>query len=354
MGRVDEPPAPEAGRGDEREVLAVDEMDARQVEPAVTAEPAEDLGEGPTEELEEWSAATLEEPAATSEAAEDVATWAGVAPLPIPEHDPLNDPLVVQPSAAEERPVPTSAASALDEQPAAEPAHEEQYEEQSTHEQRPAAEESDLPTEVFHVPSEWEQPEEPAHEQPVEPAWGQHAAQEPVWGQHAAREPVGTHEPLAPEPVWGQPQPPEESVWGQPLSAEVPQWGEPGPEQATSVTARPVARLQFAHGDVVDVDCAILIGRAPEARRFSSTDQPRLVTVPSPNQEISSTHLEVRPGAGVDHGTAVVTDMGSTNGTVLVQPGGGPEDLEPGVPVPLVPGAIIDLGDGMTIQVLHA
>ena len=78
------------------------------------------------------------------------------------------------------------------------------------------------------------------------------------------------------------------------------------------------------------------------------------MTVPSPNQEISSTHLEVRPGAGVDHGTAVVTDMGSTNGTVLVQPGGGPEDLEPGVPVPLVPGAIIDLGDGMTIQVLHA
>ena len=64
-------------------------------------------------------------------------------------------------------------------------------------------------------------------------------------------------------------------------------------------------------------------------RRAASppTDQPRLVTVPSPHQEISSTHLEVRPGSGADHGSAVVTDLGSTNGTVLAQPGldaGGP------------------------------
>ena len=101
----------------------------------------------------------------------------------------------------------------------------------------------------------------------------------------------------------------------------------------------------------VDVDRAVLVGRAPEARRFTASDQPRLVTVPSPHQEISSTHLEVRPGAGADHGSAVVTDLGSTNGTVLVQPGLPPEDLQPGIAVQLIPGAIIDLGDGVTIQV---
>jgi pSer/pThr/pTyr-binding forkhead associated (FHA) protein len=77
------------------------------------------------------------------------------------------------------------------------------------------------------------------------------------------------------------------------------------------------------------------------------------VTVPSPQQEISSTHLEVRPGSGADHGSAVVTDLGSTNGTVLVQPGLAPEDLQPGVPVQLLPGAILDLGDGITIQVTN-
>ena len=57
------------------------------------------------------------------------------------------------------------------------------------------------------------------------------------------------------------------------------------------------------------------------------------------------------PGSGSDHGSAVVTDLGSTNGTVLVQPGLGPEDLSPGVTVQLIPGALIDLGDGVTIQV---
>ena len=129
--------------------------------------------------------------------------------------------------------------------------------------------------------------------------------------------------------------------------------GIPGQPPAPSVTARPVARLLFSNGETVEVDRAVLVGRAPEARRFTSTEQPRLVTVPSPNQEISSTHLEIRPGSGADHGTAVVTDMGSTNGTVLVQPGLPPEDLQPGIAVQLIPGAIIDLGDGVTIQVAN-
>jgi hypothetical protein len=129
--------------------------------------------------------------------------------------------------------------------------------------------------------------------------------------------------------------------------------GIPGQPPAPSVLAAPVARLTFSSGDVVEVDRAVIVGRAPEARRFTSTEQPRLVNVPSPNQEISSTHLEIRPGAGADHGSAVVTDLGSTNGTVLVQPGLPPEDLHPGIAVQLLPGSIIDLGDGVTIQVGH-
>ncbi len=110
----------------------------------------------------------------------------------------------------------------------------------------------------------------------------------------------------------------------------------------------------ISDGQQVLVDRVILIGRAPEARRFTSTEQPHLVTVPSRLHEISSTHVEVRPGTGADQGNAVVTDMGSTNGTVLVQPGMGPEDLKPGIAVQLVPGAIINLGDGITIQVTRA
>jgi len=138
-----------------------------------------------------------------------------------------------------------------------------------------------------------------------------------------------------------------------PLEFARQQPGIPGQQPAPSVVAKPVARLVISSGETVEVDRAVLVGRAPEARRFTSSEQPRLVTVPSPNQEISSTHLEVRPGSGADHGSAVVTDMGSTNGTVLVQPGLPPEDLQPGIAVQLIPGAIIDLGDGVTIQVTN-
>lgn len=131
------------------------------------------------------------------------------------------------------------------------------------------------------------------------------------------------------------------------------QWdpGQYGPPPPAPAADRPVARLTFSHGESIDVDRVVLIGRAPEARRFGPEEQPRLVTVPSPNHEISSTHLEVRPGTGADQGSAVVTDMGSTNGTVLVQPGMPAEDLQAGLAVPLSPGAIIDLGDGLTISV---
>lgn len=130
--------------------------------------------------------------------------------------------------------------------------------------------------------------------------------------------------------------------------------GIPGQQHPPSVVSRPVARLLVSNGDVVEVDRVVLVGRAPEGRRFSSTEQPALISVDSPLQEISSTHLEVRPGSGADHGSAVVTDLGSTNGTVLVQPGLPPESMQPGIAVQLIPGAIIDLGDGVTIQVTNA
>ncbi|GAA2127809.1 FHA domain-containing protein [Nocardioides bigeumensis] len=169
-----------------------------------------------------------------------------------------------------------------------------------------------------------------------------------------------TPDPLSdplPDPVHAQPDPDDEQTeqlapgaW-QPTGPALP--GIPGQPQAPAVTSRPVARLVLSNGATVEVDRAVLVGRSPEARRFGAAEQPRLVTVPSPHQEISSTHLEVRPGSGADHGSAVVTDLGSTNGTVLVQPGLPPESLQPGIAVQLIPGAIIDLGDGVTIQVTN-
>jgi hypothetical protein len=175
--------------------------------------------------------------------------------------------------------------------------------------------------------------------------------------QPPAGVPSGPPPPVAPPAVdhdgltqGAVPLPPTEAT---PVPPPEPDAGPAQPEPVPAPASRPVARLVLSNGETVEVDRAVLVGRAPEARRFTSGEQPRLVTVPSPAQEISSTHLEIRPGAGADHGTAVVTDLGSTNGTVVVQPGLPPEDLQPGIAVQLVPGAIIDLGDGVTIQVIN-
>ena len=184
------------------------------------------------------------------------------------------------------------------------------------------------------------------------------------WAEAAAEETAahaffGLGQPTPEPPIPAAPAPPTTDHDGMtragshdPEQFERPQPGIPGQPPAPSIT-RPVAKLVFSSGQGVEVDRVILIGRAPEARRFPSAEQPHLVSVPSPHHEVSSTHIEVRPGSGADHGTAVVTDLGSTNGTVLVQPGLPPEDLQPGITVQLIPGAILDLGDGVTIQVIN-
>jgi hypothetical protein len=170
--------------------------------------------------------------------------------------------------------------------------------------------------------------------------------------------PVPTLPP--PAPSFPPPAPPAPPAWAddevtEQLSAvppDLPPLREPEPEpQGAWDHPTPVAHLSFSSGDEVDVTGLVVIGRAPDAGRFPADEEPTLVTVPSPHSEISSTHVEVRPGTGDDHGSAVVTDLGSTNGTLLIQPGQRPEELRPGVPVVLQSGALIDLGDGLTIRV---
>jgi hypothetical protein len=174
---------------------------------------------------------------------------------------------------------------------------------------------------------------------------------EPVPEPEPAAAPVPVTAPPAPPPVVTPDPGDTQSGTFDPAQLAPPPDGLPGTPPAPAVSQRPVARLIFSSGEIVDVDRAVLVGRAPESRRFGGDDQSRLVTVPSPHQEVSSTHLEIRPGAGADHGSAVVTDLGSTNGTVVVQPGLPAEDLQPGIAVQLIPGAIVDLGEGVTIQV---
>lgn len=132
-----------------------------------------------------------------------------------------------------------------------------------------------------------------------------------------APEPVEAPEPVAaPEPVLSSPEP---------------------------------VRLAFSHGDNVEVNSPVVVGRAPHPDRYSHLVDPLVVRVPSPHQEISGTHVAIAPGGD---GEVQVTDLGSTNGTLIIRGGGTPEELRPGVSVHIGRGDTIDLGDGLTIRVV--
>ena len=126
-------------------------------------------------------------------------------------------------------------------------------------------------------------------------------------------------------------------VCGGPVAAQGPQF-----------VAYPIlAVLRVSDGTSAELDRPILIGRAPSTDR-SDNRAPRLMTVPSPNHDISRAHLEVAP----DGWQILVTDLNSTNGTILVRPGGGDrQQLTPGEPVPVQVGSVIELGDGVSVLI---
>ncbi|WP_285882613.1 FHA domain-containing protein [Georgenia satyanarayanai] len=109
----------------------------------------------------------------------------------------------------------------------------------------------------------------------------------------------------------------------------------------------PLLELVLSTGPRIELDRPVLLGRAPEAARFAGTEVPRLVSVSNPERDISSTHAEIRPAGG----HVVVTDLSSTNGTVVHRPDQPPVRLQPGTGVPVGAGAVIELGTGVTVTV---
>lgn len=109
----------------------------------------------------------------------------------------------------------------------------------------------------------------------------------------------------------------------------------------TSVVAVPrpvVVRLVFDSGLVVDVDRPQLIGRRPTVP--AGTDElPNLITLPSPDSDISRVHTAVR----VEGWDVLVEDLGSTNGTEVRLPGRDPVRLREHDPVLVVVGTEITL-----------
>ena len=136
----------------------------------------------------------------------------------------------------------------------------------------------------------------------------------------------------------------------QTIRNQLPSWAGdevPGPFRATAPQLAPPAKLVLSTGQVVAVDRSVLLGRAPQVSRVTNRDLPRLVTLPSPQQDISRTHAEVR----ADGDDVLVTDLHSTNGTLVTRPGDAARQLTPGEATIIEHGEVVDLGDGVTFTV---
>jgi hypothetical protein len=107
----------------------------------------------------------------------------------------------------------------------------------------------------------------------------------------------------------------------------------------------PLGRIVLSTGQVVPLDRGVIVGRRPRSPRGQGTDVPHLVTVPSPQNDISRSHVEVR----LEGWHVLVSDMKTTNGTTLQRLGQPPRRLHPAEQVLVVDGDVIDLGDGVTM-----
>ncbi len=113
-----------------------------------------------------------------------------------------------------------------------------------------------------------------------------------------------------------------------------------------TVVRPPLGRLEISTGGTVTLDRTVVLGRRPRASRVGGDDVPLLVTVPSPQQDVSRSHLQIRP----EGWHAVATDLATTNGTLLVRSQHETVRLRPHEAVVLADGDVLDLGDGVVLR----
>jgi hypothetical protein len=110
----------------------------------------------------------------------------------------------------------------------------------------------------------------------------------------------------------------------------------------------PRVRLEFDTGERVDVVSDGAVGRDPAFTSGASAHHQ--VSIADPERSVSRLHLLFGPDG--DAPNLWVTDAGSTNGTVLIDPSGSAMVLEPGVRAVVEPGWLIRFGGRSAAVVL--
>jgi len=106
--------------------------------------------------------------------------------------------------------------------------------------------------------------------------------------------------------------------------------------------------LRLSLGGVITLDRGVIMGRNPRAD-FDGPDgeeRPHVVRLPSADGDISRNHVRV----DLDGWHVLVTDLNSTNGTLVTLPGRDPQQLRPGEPVPIQPNTVVTLADGIDFR----
>ncbi|MCV0334313.1 FHA domain-containing protein [Microbacterium sp.] len=168
-----------------------------------------------------------------------------------------------------------------------------------------------------------------------------------LWG--ATVHSVGGAAPVVPVPVEGDHDGATVSAADLRALRQQPPVANDAPTEVLDVAPAPavasVGRIRLSTGQVAALDRTVIIGRRPRSTRASGANLPHLIAVESPQQDISRSHLEVRP----EGDTVVVIDLHTTNGSTLLRPGADPVRLHPGEQTLVLSGDVVDLGDGVTV-----
>jgi FHA domain len=118
-------------------------------------------------------------------------------------------------------------------------------------------------------------------------------------------------------------------------------------DRVTQQIPRPVlGELHLSTGDTIVLERGIILGRAPDAPTGRGRDEPNIMRLLSPDNDISRNHLEVR----IDGWRVLVADLGSTNGTFVAPKGGPYEKLAPHREMEIEPGAVVSLSEQITLR----
>jgi hypothetical protein len=113
------------------------------------------------------------------------------------------------------------------------------------------------------------------------------------------------------------------------------------PQESVQVPQPVLGVLRLSIGGDIPLDRDVFLGRDPSNDEQRKARKPHILRLPSPGKDISRDHLEIR----LVGWRVMVIDLGATNGTTIIPPGGTPEALVAGGSRMIEPGTQVVLAD---------